>query len=110
MRDASVLERLSAVIRARIESGARESYVADLMRRGLAKVRSKVQEEAGEVLEASVRWELGGEREPLVREAADLVFHLLVLLVAQGVEWEEVLGELERRFGVSGLEEKARRR
>ncbi len=110
MSDRSLLERLEAVVRARIAAGGEGSYVATLVRRGLPKVRSKVQEEAGEVLEASVRFELNEDGRPaLVHEAADLIFHLLVLLAAQGVAWEEIEGELARRFGVSGLEEKARR-
>ncbi|RMG20737.1 MAG: phosphoribosyl-ATP diphosphatase [Deltaproteobacteria bacterium] len=109
MADTTILDRLAAVIRQRQSEGGPESYVATLLQRGLPKVRSKVQEEAGEVIEASVRAELGGAKAALVHEAADLVFHLWVLLAAHEVPAEDVWEELERRFGTGGLEEKARR-
>ncbi|RYD87602.1 MAG: phosphoribosyl-ATP diphosphatase, partial [Sphingomonadales bacterium] len=79
--------------------------VAQLHARGLPVIARKLGEEAIEAVVAS----LSGSREELVGEAADIVFHLLVLLGEKGVPLAEVLAELERREGVSGLAEKASR-
>lgn len=104
-----ITDRVAQVIRERISAGNVESYVASLHALGPGKIRKKVQEEAGEVLEASVRLEHGGKPEDLANEAADLLFHLLVLLEAQAVGAEAVWTVLEGRFGTSGLVEKASR-
>jgi phosphoribosyl-ATP pyrophosphohydrolase len=107
---AEILDELYETIRARLASaGAESSYVASLAKKGLPKIRSKVQEEAGELLEASVRHELGEPAEAVAAEAADLLFHVLVLLGAQGVEPEAVFDVLRSRMGTSGLAEKAAR-
>jgi phosphoribosyl-ATP pyrophosphohydrolase len=95
--ETTVVERLSA------DPGA--SYVAGLKAKGLPAIARKLGEEATETVVAA----LAGSEEELVGEAADLVFHLLVLLAAKRIPLARVLGELERREGTSGLEEKASR-
>lgn len=100
------LARLETAIAARRGADPASSYVAKLNARGLPKIAEKVGEEATETVIAA----LVGERADLVGEAADLLFHLLVLLGAKGVALDEVLAELDRREGVSGLAEKAARK
>ncbi|RXZ65320.1 phosphoribosyl-ATP diphosphatase [Pelagerythrobacter rhizovicinus] len=99
------LPRLEAIIAERRKADPQASYVAQLHARGLPVMARKVGEEAVETAIAA----LAGEREELVGEAADLVFHLMVLLSARDIPLEEVLTELDRREGVSGLDEKASR-
>lgn len=100
-----VLKDLAAVIEARKGAPAAESYVASLYAGGTDAILKKVGEEAVEVVIAGKR----DDRDALVREIADLWFHCLVLLAARGLHPEAVTGELARRFGISGHEEKARR-
>ena len=100
-----VLGRLAEVIEARKEAPAGESYVASLYAGGIDAILKKVGEEATEVVIAGK----DGNRDALVHEIADLWLHCLVLLAAHGSHPEAVTGELARRFGVSGHEEKARR-
>lgn len=100
-----VLSRLEATIAERLAASPDESYVARLHARGLAVIARKLGEEATEAVVAA----LSGTREELVGEAADTLFHLLVLLAEKDIPLAEVLAELERREGVSGLEEKASR-
>ncbi len=100
------LSRLEETIAGRLTSGeAADSYVAHLKARGLSVIARKVGEEAIETVTAA----LAGTNDELTGEAADLLFHLLVLLAAKGVTLAEVLEELERREGTSGLDEKASR-
>ena len=99
------LTRLEATIARRLTASPDESYVAKLNSMGLAKIAQKVGEEAVETVIAA----MSGEREELVSESADLLMHLLVLLQKKGVALEEVMAELDRREGVSGLDEKASR-
>jgi phosphoribosyl-ATP pyrophosphohydrolase len=106
MADADVLARLEAVIADRRNADPESSYVARLNAKGVAKIAQKLGEEATETVIAS----LAADRQALVGEAADLVFHLLVLLGAKGVPLAEVLAELDRREGVSGIAEKAARK
>ncbi|HHH35220.1 MAG TPA: phosphoribosyl-ATP diphosphatase [Gammaproteobacteria bacterium] len=101
-----VLIRLAEVLAARREADPARSYVASLYARGLDTILKKVGEEATEVVIAAK----GGDDAQLVHELADLWFHCLVLLAHRGMSPEAVLAELERRFGLSGLEEKAARR
>ena len=101
-----VLARLAEVLAARRGADPAESYVASLYARGLDAILKKVGEEATEVVIAAK----GGDDGQLVHELADLWFHCLVLLVHRGLAPEAVLAELERRFGLSGLEEKAARK
>ncbi len=101
----STLERLEQVIASRRTASPDESYVAKLNAKGVPKIAQKLGEEATEAVIAAV----SGSNEELVGESADLLFHLLVLLDAKGVSLDHVLAELERREGLSGLEEKASR-
>ncbi|MEM6857948.1 MAG: phosphoribosyl-ATP diphosphatase [Pseudomonadota bacterium] len=102
----STLERLEATIAARRSASPDESYVAKLNAKGLPKMAQKLGEEATETVIAAV----SGSNEELVSESADLLFHLLVLLVARGVSLDHVLAELDRREGLSGIAEKAARK
>ncbi|BBO31636.1 phosphoribosyl-ATP diphosphatase [Lacipirellula parvula] len=103
------LDQLEATIRQRQQAGeADKSYTAKLLAGGVAKIGPKVTEEAAEVVEAAAEPDEAG-REHTIREAADVVYHLMVLMAARGVELAEVECELARRFGMSGLEEKASR-
>ncbi len=99
------LERLETTIAQRRSADPDQSYVAQLHERGLPVIARKVGEEAVETIVAA----LSGDREELIAEAADLLFHLAVLLDAQAITLAEVMQELDRREGVSGLEEKASR-
>ena len=99
------LTRLEATIAARRAASPDESYVARLNAKGVPKIAQKLGEEATEAVIAAV----SGSNEELVSESADLLFHLLVLLNAKGVSLDHVLAELERREGLSGLDEKASR-
>jgi phosphoribosyl-ATP pyrophosphohydrolase len=99
------LRRLERTIAARIEASPDESYVAGLLARGLPVIARKFGEEATEAVVAA----LAGDEDDLVGEAADVLFHLLVLLAKKGIPLECVLAELERREGTSGLAEKAAR-
>lgn len=99
------LTRLEQVIAERRTASPDTSYVAKLNSRGIEKIAQKLGEEATEAVIAS----LSGSREDLVGESADLLFHLLVLLAAKDIELADVLAELDRREGVSGIEEKASR-
>ncbi|MBA4307423.1 MAG: phosphoribosyl-ATP diphosphatase [Sphingopyxis sp.] len=103
MRD--TLNRLETVIAERRGASADSSYVASLFAKGREKIAQKVGEEATETVIAS----LSGDPAKLTAEAADLLFHLLVLLAEGGVTVADVLAELDRRDGVSGIAEKASR-
>lgn len=99
------LTRLSETIRARRGGDPEASYVARLFSRGRERIAQKVGEEAVEAVIAATK----GDARGLVGEAADLVFHLAVLLDSMELSFEDVLAELDRREGVSGLAEKAAR-
>jgi phosphoribosyl-ATP pyrophosphohydrolase len=99
------LARLEATIKQRLAASPEGSYVAQLHARGLPVIVRKLGEEAVETITAA----LAGTREELTGEAADVLFHLLVLLGEMGIALSEVLAELERREGTSGLAEKAAR-
>lgn len=100
------LSRLENTIAARLAAGdPGASYVAQLHARGLPVIARKLGEEAVEAIVAA----LSGSREELVGEAADVLFHLLVMLGEQGVPLDDVLAELDRREGTSGIDEKASR-
>lgn len=105
----SVLRQLNSVLLERKKHRPADSYTTRLLDAGLEKIGSKLREESNEVIEAAGEPGAAG-REHTVREAADVVYHLLVLLVSRDVAWAEVEAELARRFGISGLEEKASRR
>jgi phosphoribosyl-ATP pyrophosphohydrolase len=99
------LSRLTETIRARRGGDPDSSYVARLFANGRERIAQKVGEEAVEAVIAATK----GDAEALAGEAADLMFHLAVLLESMGLSFEAVLDELERREGVSGLAEKAAR-
>ena len=99
------LTRLEQVIAERKSASPDSSYVASLNAKGIEKIAQKLGEEATETVIAA----LSGGREDVIGEAADLIFHLLVLLQARRVSLEEVMAELDRREGTSGIEEKASR-
>jgi phosphoribosyl-ATP pyrophosphohydrolase len=106
---ASVVAQLMAVIEDRKRNPPAKSYTTTLLSAGIPKIGAKVQEEAREVVEAA--YEVGEPgRKHVIAEAADVIYHLLVLLAHQDVKWEEVEAELARRFGVSGIDEKASRK
>ena len=99
------LTRLEATILSRRGAAPETSYVASLNARGLPVIARKLGEEGVETVIAA----LTGSDEELVGEAADLLFHLLVLLAAKDLSLAQVLAELDRRDGVSGIDEKAGR-
>jgi phosphoribosyl-ATP pyrophosphohydrolase len=105
MSSADLLKRLGQTIAARAKGDASASYVASLFAKGEDAILKKVAEEAAETVLAAK----GGDKLHLVRETADLWFHSLVLLAWHGLAPEDVIAELERREGVSGLEEKRAR-
>ncbi len=105
MSGQSTLERLEATIAARRAADPESSYVAKLFAKGLPKIAQKVGEEATESVIAA----LSGSNDELVGEAADLLFHLMVLLAAKDISLVQVLAELDRREGNSGIAEKAAR-
>jgi phosphoribosyl-ATP pyrophosphohydrolase len=99
------LERLAATIAARKGSDPETSWTAKLLAKGPEKCAEKFGEEAVEAIIEAVK----GDRARLTSEAADVLYHLLVMLAARDVTLEEVLQELERREGTSGIAEKAAR-
>ena len=101
-----VLPRLMRMIQDRQEKRPAGSYTTELFDAGPKRIGAKVREEADELAEAICA---GSEKE-IVHEAADLVYHTLVAVASGEVDWEEVERELQRRFGISGLEEKASRK
>ena len=107
--DDSVLKQLSDVIETRKSMPAEKSYVASLHHKGLNKILEKVSEESAETILAAKDAEHSGKNDKVVYETADLWFHSLVMLSHLGENATSVLEELERRFGLSGLEEKAQR-
>lgn len=104
-----IISQLDRVLEERKQESADDSYVASLYAKGLDKILKKVGEEATETVMAAKDAEQNGDTQHLVYEIADLWFHTMVLLKHQNIDLNEVTRELERRFGLSGLEEKANR-
>ena len=103
-----ILSRLMAIIEDRKANPPPKSYTTTLFAGGVPKIGEKITEEAAEVVEAA--GEPGDEgRAHLIHEAADLVYHLFVMLGFRDIKLTEVEAELARRFGISGLDEKAAR-
>lgn len=100
-----LLTKLDEVLQARKQESADSSYVASLYAGGIDKILKKIGEEAAETIMAAK----DGNPEQIVYEITDLWFHSLVLLAQQNLSSADVLQELERRFGLSGLVEKAQR-
>ena len=101
-----ILATLAATIEARRTAEPGSSYTASLLAKGPAKCAEKFGEDAVEAIIAAAK----GDRENLTAEAADVLYHLLVMLAARDVTLAEVLAELERREGTSGIAEKAARK
>ena len=102
---ALIVSRVAAIIARRKRERPEKSYVVSLLDAGFPKINAKIMEEAGELCEALP----AGDKAHTAHEAADLLFHMLVGLEAAGVSANAVFGELRRRFGTSGIDEKAAR-
>lgn len=100
-----VLQQLADVLEQRKQQSADKSYVASLYAKGLDTILKKIGEEATETVIAAK----SGDKQQIIYETADLWFHCMVLLAQQGLGPNDVLNELQRRFGLSGIEEKAQR-
>ena len=103
--DKDILNTLCDILEQRKQADPDESYTAKLFSEGLDTILKKVGEEATEAVIASK----SGDNAAIIHEVADLWFHTLVLLKHHGLDSDDILQELERRFGQSGLEEKANR-
>ncbi|MDW3095998.1 MAG: phosphoribosyl-ATP diphosphatase [Gammaproteobacteria bacterium] len=106
MQNREILEQLQQVLIERKAAKVNESYVASLYDKGLDHILKKVGEESSEVIIAAK----GSDATELTKEVADLLFHCMVLLVSKDIGINDVLTELDHRFGISGLEEKANRK
>jgi phosphoribosyl-ATP pyrophosphohydrolase len=104
----TIFTRLMAVIEDRKANPPAKSYTTSLFQGGVAKIGAKIVEEAGEVVEAAAEPEAQG-RSHLIYESADLIYHLFVLLGHRDIRLAELESELARRFGISGIDEKAKR-
>jgi phosphoribosyl-ATP pyrophosphohydrolase len=104
-----VLKQLEDVLRQRRSADPQQSYVASLHQQGINRILEKVGEECVETIIAAKDAAAGGAREQLVAETADLWFHCMVMLSHLDLSSADVLAELESRFELSGLEEKASR-
>ena len=110
MNNSEVLTQLGEILEQRKGAAPDSSYVASLYDKGLDAILKKVGEEATETVMAAKDVASGGDKDKLVYEVADLWFHTMIMLSNQGISHEDVLNELARRFGMSGLEEKASRK
>lgn len=107
-----ILKQLDTVLEVRKAQSADSSYVASLYVKGMEKILKKIGEEANETIMAAKDLEHSNtpeNREHLVYEIADLWFHTMVLLASQNLSSEDITAELQRRFGLSGHDEKASR-
>ena len=103
---AAIVDKLFDVLcKRRDESDPAKSYTRSLLDKGFPKIEAKIAEESGELLEVLAT----GEEDKVVHESVDLLFHMLVGLCARGIEIDDIWDELDRRFGVSGHDEKASR-
>ncbi|NLD13517.1 MAG: phosphoribosyl-ATP diphosphatase [Gammaproteobacteria bacterium] len=103
------LGRIAQILTERKQASADSSYVASLYQKGLNKILEKVGEEATETILAAKDAETSGDTKDVIYETADLWFHSMIMLSALDVHPQQVLDELERRFGTSGHAEKAAR-
>jgi len=101
-----ILQQLAQVLEQRKLESADKSYVASLYAKGVDTILKKIGEEAAETIIAGK----GGDKQQIIYETADLWFHCMVLLASQGLGPEDVLNELQRRFDLSGLDEKSQRK
>ena len=100
----NIFERLSKILRSRKETSEDNSYTSQLYKEGIEKIIAKIKEESEELIKAST-----SDKEAIIHEAADLIFHVMVLLAYKDIDPSDILKELERREGVSGIEEKSKR-
>ncbi len=100
-----VLQQLAEVLEQRKQQSADQSYVASLYNKGLDHILKKIGEEATETVMAAK----DGDKDKIIHETADLWFHCMVMLAHQGLGPQQVINELQNRFGLSGLQEKAQR-
>jgi len=100
-----ILLRLMTVLASRKDADPESSYVAGLYHKGLDSILKKIGEESAETIIAAK----SGDKQQIIYETADLWFHCMVMLAQQNLDARLVLEELERRFGVSGIDEKAAR-
>jgi len=105
----TILQQLAETLEQRKGADPADSYVASLHQRGLNRILEKLGEEAVETILAARDVEQGGDRQALISETADLWFHSLVMLSHLDLGPEQVLEELQKRFTISGLAEKAAR-
>lgn len=105
----TILSQLDKVLAERKSQSPNESYVASLYHKGLDQILKKIGEEATETVMAAKDVAQSDNKQPLIYEVADLWFHTLILLSQQGCSSQDILSELENRFGLSGHEEKANR-
>lgn len=103
-----ILFKLADLIKKRRLSNREDSYVKSLLEDGTKKINEKIFEEALELIEAASKEDLT-KKKKVIHETADLWFHTIVLLSSEGIRIEEILKELEDRFGISGLDEKSSR-
>jgi len=106
MSNNDILAQLDDVLEERKNASADSSYVASLYAKGLDTILKKIGEEAAETIIAAK----DEDKEQIIYETADLWFHTMVLLSQQGIKSQQILDELGRRFGLSGIEEKASRK
>jgi len=102
MQNDDILQAIYQVIRERKANPSENSYTSELLTKGIDKIVKKLGEEAVELIIAGK----GGMRNEIVYETADLLYHVLVLLGFYDIQPEDIYAELQRRFGVSGIEEK----
>jgi phosphoribosyl-ATP pyrophosphohydrolase len=101
----NTLTELANILEARKQHSPEQSYVASLYDKGLDTILKKIGEEATETVIAGK----GGDKQQIIYETADLWFHCMVLLAQQDLHPDDILNELDRRFGLSGLDEKRQR-
>lgn len=104
-----ILQQLAMILQERKQGDPQSSYVAQLHHKGLNKILEKVGEEATETLLAAKDAAVSGSKDEVIAETADLWFHSLVMLSHLEISHQDVLEELARRMGISGLDEKASR-
>tara|TARA_Y100000768_G_scaffold124572_1_gene92284 strand:- start:1088 stop:1402 length:315 start_codon:yes stop_codon:yes gene_type:complete len=100
----SIIQKLETILEQRKISDSKDSYVSSLYEKGNKYICDKILEECQELVEATHE-----NKEQLIHETADLLFHVLVLLASHDIKYARILDELERRFGTSGIEEKNNR-
>ena len=103
----NIINRLSLLLRERKNSPNSSSYTSQLFVEGTEKIIAKIKEESEELIESAEADVL--DKDSIIHEAADLLFHVMVLLANEDIDPSNILEELEKREGVSGLEEKSKR-